>query len=184
MTTRDELLEDLGRVREEVAAYFAALPLEEAFRYPASGWAPVDDLRHLILSVEKVTQAFLAPAEALRARFGERSEAYRLRRELGALALAGLRSGGQAPADLVPVPVAEADRTEAFRAACVEGWRAATRAFDEAFAAWPEGELDRHQVPHPFLGSFSLREWADFNVLHGRHHLRVAERRLGRGDPR
>ena len=104
MTIRDELLEDLGRVREEVAAYFAALPLEEAFRYPASGWAPVDDLRHLILSVEKVTQAFLAPAEA-------------------------------------------------FRAACVERWRVATRVFDEAFA-------------------------------HGCHHLRVAERRLGRGDPR
>jgi len=179
--TRDALLHDLSRVREEVAGYFAALPLEELYRREGDAWAPVDDLRHLTLSVGKVTAAFRIPAEALRARFGVRDEPYRSRHAVGAIALEGLRNGGRATGDISPEPVPADQRTEAFRDTCLQAWREAARTFEEALATWPDEELDRHQVPHPFLGPFSLREWADFNVLHAEHHRRVAERRLGRG---
>lgn len=179
--TREALLADLATVREEVASYFAALPLEELYRREGNAWAPVDDLRHLTLSVGKITGVFRAPPEALRARFGQRAEAPRSREAVHALALQGLRGGGKSTEDLSPAPVPPEDRTEEYRAVCLDAWGRGARAFEEALAAWPEDALDAHQVPHPFLGMFSLREWADFNVIHARHHLGVAERRLGRG---
>lgn len=179
--TRDALLHDLAVVREEVAEYFAALPLDELYRREGEAWAPVDDLRHLTLSVGKVTGAFLVPPEALRARFGVRDEPPRSRETVHALALQGLRDGGKATEALSPAPVPPEERTEAYRAACLEAWREGARAFEAALAAWPDDALDGHQLPHPFLGMFSLREWADFNVIHARHHLGIAERRLGRG---
>ena len=179
--TRDELLDDLQGVREDVARYFASLPLEELYRSDGTSWAPVDDLRHLTRSVTLVTRGFGLPAEALRARFGAPAGPTRSRAEVGALALAGLAAGGKASPELIPDPVPESDRTDAFRAFCLDAWRAASLAFEEILAAWPEEELDRCQLPHPFLGMFSLREWVHFNVLHARHHVRVAERKLGRG---
>jgi hypothetical protein len=179
--TRDELIDDLGVAGEKVAAYFAALPLEELYRREGEAWAPVDDLRHLTLSLTTVTRGFRLPEAALEERFGRAEGPPRSRAEIGRIAMAGLQAGGKAPAGLSPEPVPPHERTEAFRTAVLEAWRAASRDFESAVAAWDEDALDRASLLHPFLGSFSLREWIHFNVLHGYHHMRVAERRLGRG---
>lgn len=178
--TRDELLADFGSVRGRVADYFSSLPLEELFRRQGDAWAPVDDLRHITRSLVTVTRGMSLAPEALAERFGVAEGPTRTRREIGAIALAGLQAGGTSPPELVPTPVAEADRTEAYRERCIAGWHGAAGAYEAVLASWPDGELDRCRLPHPFLGLFNLREWAHFNALHSLHHLQVAERRLGR----
>ena len=182
--TQDGAMNDLAAVRRRVADYFAALPLEAFYRRVGDAWAPADDLRHLTLSVEKVTQAFRLPSHALEARFGAPSAASRSRDEVGAVALAGLKAGGKATPEISPEPIAEEDRTGAFRAGCLAAWEAAARGFEEAVAALDDAALDRHQLPHPFLGPFTLREWLHFHVLHGDHHVRVAAARVKAAEAR
>jgi len=179
--TRDELLADFGEVRDEVDRYFAALPLEELFRQEGEAWAPIDDLRHLTRSLAAVTRGMAQPAEALVQRFGTPEGPTRSRREIGAVALAGLRSGGKATPELSPEPVAAPDRNEAYRTRCLAEWKEATEQYAAVLSTWPDDALDRYRFPHPFLGVFNLREWAHFNALHSLHHISVAERRLGRG---
>jgi hypothetical protein len=178
--TRDELLADFGTVRAQVAGYFSSLPLDELYRREGDAWAPVDDLRHITDSLVTVTRGMSLPPEALAERFGAAEGPARTRREIGAIALAGLQAGGKSPPELVPPPVAESDRTEAYRERCIAGWHQAAETYASALSSWPDEDLDRYRLPHPFLGLFNLREWAHFNALHSLHHIRVAERRLGR----
>jgi len=178
--TRDELVADFATVRSEVARYFSLLPLDELFRREGEAWAPVDDLRHITRSLVAVTRGMSLPPEALAERFGAADAPTRTRGEIGAIALAGLQAGGKSPSDLVPAPVAEAERTDAYRERCVEEWHEAAGAYEAVLTSWPDDALDRYRLPHPFLGLFNLREWAHFNALHSVHHVRVAERRLGR----
>ena len=181
--TRDELVADFGAVRAEVARYFESLHLEELFRREGDAWAPVDDLRHITRSLVVVTRGMSLSPEALADRFGSADGPTRSRRDIGALALAGLAAGGRSTPELSPEPVAAADHTEAYRKKCVAQWHEAAAGYESVLSSWPDEALDRYRLPHPFLGVFNLREWAHFNALHSLHHLRVAERRLGRGKP-
>ncbi|HKJ01225.1 MAG TPA: DinB family protein [Longimicrobiales bacterium] len=179
--TRDELVAELGDVRVEVEGYFSSLPLEEVYRRRGDAWAPVDDLRHITRSLTAVTRGLsLSPGELVH-RFGPAEGPTRSRRTIGALALEGLAAGGRATPELSPEPVAEGDRTEAYRKRCLDAWNRAVATYATVLSAWPDEALDHHRFPHPFLGVFNLREWAHFVVLHSLHHVGVAERRLGRG---
>jgi hypothetical protein len=179
--TRHELVADFGVIRDKVARYFEGLPLDELYRREGDAWAPVDDLRHLTLSMTAVTRGLSLPGDALAERFGTFEGPTRSRSEVGRLALAGLAAGGRSTEALTPAPVAGPDRTETYRQRCLDEWRAATEAYLAALSAWRDDELDRYQLAHPFLGMFNLREWGHFNALHALHHMGVAERRLGRG---
>jgi hypothetical protein len=181
--TRDELVADFGVVRAQVVRYFETLPLDELFRRQGDAWAPVDDLRHITRSLVAVTRGMSLSPEALADRFGSADGPTRSRGEIGALALEGLAAGGRATAELSPEPVMEVDHTEAYRQRCLTRWQEAAGGYESVLSSWPDEALDRYRLPHPFLGVFNLREWAHFNALHALHHLRVAERRLGRGGP-
>ena len=171
---------ELDGIRDEVARAFAALPMPRGGIRPSKGWAPLDDLRHLTLSVAGVTRGFRLEGSQMDDRFGPATPPGRSREALARVALEGLRAGGVATDAITPAPLAADDATEATRDRCVAEWRRACDAFREAVAVWSEPELDRHRFPHPFLGILTLREWIDFHVLHARHHVRVAARRLER----
>lgn len=49
--------------------------------------------------------------------------------------------------------------------------------FAAAIGDWPERALDRYRLPHPLLGKLTVREMAQFTLLHNVHHVAVAERR-------
>jgi hypothetical protein len=171
---------ELDAVRDEVARAFMDLPMPGGGLRRSKAWAPLDDLRHLTLSVAGVTRGFRLGGSELDDRFGPASPPGRSREALARVALEGLRAGGVATEAITPPPLAEADATDATRDRSIAEWRRACDAFREAVAVWSELELDRHRFPHPFLGILTLREWIDFHVLHARHHVRVAARRLGR----
>lgn len=171
------LLARLDEVRDAVASYFSALPMPAAGLRSGEGWAPLDDLRHLTLAVTATTRGFRIPGSELEARFGVADGPSRTRDELGRIVAAGLRAGGRASPPITPPALEASQATDATRDRCVSEWNAACDAFHVAVAGWPDEELDRYRFPHPFLGLFSLREWADFHVLHARHHMGIAQRR-------
>lgn len=168
------LMAELDEIRDAVAAYFGDLPMPEAGLRSGEAWTPLDDLRHLTLAVGATTRGFRVPAGEIDRRFGAPVGPGRNREELARVASAGLEAGGVASPAITPPALTRDEATAATRDRCVRDWIEACDSFRDAVALWPDPELDRHQVPHPFLGLFTLREWTHFHILHARHHLRVA----------
>lgn len=169
---------ELDEIRDAVAAYFGDLPMPEAGLRSSEAWAPLDDLRHLTLAVAATTRGFRIPANELDRRLGAPVGPGRSREEVDRVASAGLKAGGVASPAITPAALTRDEATDATRDRCVQEWRGACDAFRDAVGLWSDPELDRHQVPHPFLGLFTLREWTHFHILHAQHHLRTAARRL------
>ena len=177
MSDETERLRELDAVRDEVADAFQGLSMPQAGLRTGPGWAPLDDLRHLTLSVFATTRGFQLAGAELDRRFGAAEGPGRGRAELGRVAMAGLEAGGAASEAITPPPLSPEEATDATRDRCISEWRDACDRFRGAVSAWSDAALDRHRFPHPFLGLFTLREWVDFHVLHASHHLRGSARR-------
>ena len=52
------------------------------------------------------------------------------------------------------------------------------RGLTQGMERWTETQLDAHRMPHPLMGKLTVREMMLFTLLHNRHHVQVAERRL------
>ena len=48
-----------------------------------------------------------------------------------------------------------------------------------AAGGWSEGDLDRVRLPHPLLGTLTVREMLLFALYHGLHHVNSVARRKG-----
>ncbi len=175
------LLADLHEAHRDVAEYFGALPLEEAYRRAGDAWAPIDDLRHLTLSTSALCRGFGLPGEVMDQKFGRPSGPARDRDEIHRIYREALDAGGRSLAAFVPDSIPAEERTEETRKHVLGAWSDAASDLERVAASWPEADRDRHQLPHPLIGMLTLTEWVHFNVLHARHHIAVAERRLGRG---
>jgi hypothetical protein len=175
------LLADLQDVHREVSRYFRELPVQDAYRTVGEAWAPIDDLRHLTLSTTALRRALGLPHEVMDEKFGRPEAPSRTRARLEGVYRAALEAGGRSVAAFVPDAIPESERTEETQASLIEEWSERASQLEGAIGSWPDSEWDQHQLPHPLLGMLTLREWVHFNVLHARHHLSVAERRLGRG---
>jgi hypothetical protein len=153
-------------------------PRSDAWFFAPQGtaWAPSVHFRHLRKSTTPLVTAIKLPRLVLTLRFGRHSgpsrsfaamhEAYMVRLAAGATA------GGFTPKDEAP-PANPTDR----RQEILSSWTSATVNLTNAMAEWPEDALDQYQLPHPLLGTLSLREMLAFTVFHTAHHLRrMAER--------
>ena len=82
----------------------------------------------------------------------------------------GASAGRFAPASMKEHTEAERDRVMSYHAAAVERLT--------SIARWPERALDTTKMPHPLLGSITVREMLLFTLYHNRHHLEGVRRRV------
>ena len=168
---------DARRIHAESARYWSAYDTAAFFRRPSPGvWAPADQVRHLTKSVRSVTQGLALPKLFLALFFGwsrgGSSTFTRLRERYLAILAAGGEAGRYAPR-----PLSDADATDANRARIMAEHAEVVEAFAAAISTWRERALDRYQLPHPLLGKLTVREMAQFTLLHNVHHVAGAERR-------
>jgi hypothetical protein len=185
----DSALEDVARstgraiqsalqaLHEESVRYWDLLDTATFLAPIGDAWSPADNVRHLTKSMRAATQGLRAPRFLLRFAFGRvmsPSRSYATIREIYRARLAQGASAGRfaprprpAPTD----PEAERARIMAYHATAVAG-------LGHAITRWPERALDARQLPHPLLGSLTVREMLLFTVYHNRHHLENVQRRL------
>ncbi len=174
--TGAELSQALGALLAAGTAYFATLPDDRFFAPQGQAWSPAGHVRHLEKTVTPLAHGLRLPRWLLALRFGRgpgRSRDFNQIRStyLEALA-AGAQAGRYAPAPEPPPADATARRRE-----LLSGWARSIVELQNAVARWPEAALDTQRLPHPILGSLTVREMLAFTVYHTAHHLRrVAER--------
>ena len=172
-----DLAAEARRIHAESVEYWDAYSAEAFWRRPAPEiWAPVDQVRHLTKSIRAVNQGLALPRPLLALFFGLGRGVTRsfpaLRERYTEVLANGGSAGGYAPRALGP-----GEATPERRAGIMAEHAKVVGRFAEAIGRWPERALDRYQLPHPLLGKLTVREMAQFTLLHNVHHVAVAERR-------
>lgn len=153
-------------------------PRSDAWFFAPQGaaWSPAFHIRHLRKTSSAILTGLKLPRLVLTLRFGRRSGGSRSYTEMHTLYLAAIAAGAQAGPFTPKEEPAAANLTER-RPEILNRWTSVTVEFTNAVADWSEDALDTSQMPHPLLGTLSVREMLFFTVFHTAHHLRrVVER--------
>ena len=179
-TTAAEILRELRRVHAESEAWLRAMPAAEFIKAQGEKWSPADHARHLTKSVRPLGMALALPRFILWLRFGRTSHGSRsflaMRETYRARLAAGATAGRFTPS-AQPLP-RDAD-AEAYRADVLAAWNAANEQMQSRIGAWDEIALDRYRLPHPVLGTLTVREMLFFTLYHNAHHLNLIASRKG-----
>ena len=167
----------IGEVRDEVASWFAGLPLDRVFRRAPGAWAPLDDLRHLVRVNAALVKGLGYPAPVLRMRFGRPARKAWSYERLAVLYDALLTTGVKSPEPFEPRSDVVVD-PEAYRDRVLERWRSVNAELLARVGRLTERRADRTALPHPGLGLLSVREMLFFTIHHDLHHLGVAKGRV------
>lgn len=174
-----DLANALGALLASGTAYLGTLPEAVFFEPQGSAWSPADHVRHLRLAAAPLVLALKLPRWVLALRFGRGKRPSRSFSEIRDFYREALSGGAQA-GRFAPAPEPLLGDPRARRLEIMQGWASVTVELQNAIGKWPEGALDTHLLPHPVLGTLTVREMLDFTVYHTAHHLRrVAERAGG-----
>ena len=174
--TKDEILRALEQQESESTRYWNAFDTSTFFRRIGESWSPAETVRHLSKSTRPVAKALAVPWIVLRFRFGRARRPSMTYDELRTRYRQKLDEGGKA-GRFAPSERSEND-LEQWRQSIMAELAQANGQLRTMIARWPEGRLDRLQLPHPLLGKLTVREMLFFTLYHHRHHMAVVERHL------
>lgn len=177
-TTGAEILRELRRVHAEGEAHLRAMPASEFIEAQGEKWSPADHARHLTKSVRPLGMALGLPRFILWLRFGRTSSGSRSFTAMREAYLARLAAGAQA-GRFAPSAQAAPTDPEAYREKVLTAWNEADAAMQSRIDAWDESALDRYRLPHPALGTLTVREMLFFTLYHNAHHLNLIASRQG-----
>jgi DinB superfamily len=170
--TQTELVQALEARQNEVADYFSSIPEATLLADMAPKWNPAQHLIHLTKSGSRIAQGLQAKDQL--PNHGSPSRAYEVIRDTY---LATLK---QAPAELLAKVGASVQvETGSSQAQILEAYLLAGKQLRESAQTWTDSDLDTKSMPHPVLGSISIREMLEFVVYHDLHHLEGVRQTLG-----
>jgi hypothetical protein len=170
--TRPELVQALETRQNELNTFFSSIPEEVFLADSSPKWNPAQHLIHLTKSGSRIAQGLQARDQL--PNFDQpSSRGYETIRDTY---LATLK---QAPAELL-AKVGASIQVEigSSQAQIIEAYLLAGKQLRKAAQIWSETELDAKAMPHPVLGSISIREMLEFVVYHDLHHLEGVRKTL------
>ena len=136
-------------------------------------WSPAEELKHIDMSVSRLTRAFNMPKLAVRA-FGSPNRDSRTFDQFVDRYNERLNSTVvSAPTRFVPT----VDDLSSFEEMSLH-WQETGKAFLASLEKWKESDLDDYIMPHPLMGKLIIREMLYFTIHHNRHHLKSIYRKL------
>jgi len=170
ISSKDSILTAIEKTHAEVTTFFRSLPPESFYRRPfPNAWSYAENLDHLIRSIKPLTQALRLPKVALRLLFGSPKNPSRTFEEMKAAYVSRLDAGAVASGRYLPVQDQLKDSSS--QSALLEKWNRASSRLVSALNTWGDAELDRHALPHPILGTITVREMLFFTIHHAMRHL-------------
>jgi hypothetical protein len=170
-----EIASALRALHDDSLRYWSSFDTARFFAPIGGAWSPADNVRHLTKSVRAVNMGLNAPRWILWLRFG-RGGVSRSYAEMKAVYLARLARGASA-GRFAPAPAQQSSDAE--RERIMKFHAEAIAALTAAIGRWPEQALDARRLPHPLLGTITVREMLFFTLYHNRHHLEGVQRRVG-----
>lgn len=168
--TRETILPALEQTHAEVTSFFHSQTPEGFYRRPSpNAWSYAENLDHLIKSVQPLTQALRLPKITLRLLFGTPENPSRSFEEMKIAYLHRLEQGAGASGRYLPTGNKSGDATA--QSALLEKWRRASSQLMTALNNWKDADLDRYSLPHPILGTITVREMLFFTMYHSMRHM-------------
>jgi hypothetical protein len=134
---------------------------------------------HLIKSVSPVGKAMQMPKLLPAVMFGTSKVGSVRYADIRERYVQKLADGGQATGAYVPsVEAAPAQPDETKRATLMK-WGEVSDRLDHAVQAWKDDDLDKYQLPHPLIGTITVREMLFFTLYHNLLHANEARTFLG-----
>ena len=168
---KQEILDDIQKITDEVISYVKNLTDEEVTKSIAGKWSVNGNIEHLTKSIKPLTKAHKIPKFLLSFKFGKmnrESKTYGqvLNKYKNAL------SAGLAPS---PNPFGpKNDSTD--RNYLLNDYIIETNKFVNSLSSWNEKQLDNYILPHPVIGKLSIREMLYFTHLHTNHHFETVKK--------
>ncbi len=176
---RNEIAHGLRRLCASSELYWNAMPEEEFVAPLGSAWSPAENVRHLTKSVVAVSRALAFPRLLLRLLFwGRRRGVSRRPEVITAKYHTALRAGGQAGRFAPSTHRVPGDPSD-YRRQVLAAHRAAVERLAHQVMTWSRQQADGILLPHPLLGTLTVREMLMFTLYHNLHHVHVVARRRG-----
>lgn len=174
---RDEIIRELRSVQRQSREFWDSFPTAEFFSPFGDAWSPADNVRHLLKSTRPVAGALAMPKALLALRFGVALRPSVTYSDLKARYLSILSTGFKA-GRFTPDPVKPSEQSEEHRRSLMASLDKAFENLTSAAGGWREWQLDRLRLPHPALGSLTVREMLFFTIYHHTHHVENVVRRM------
>ena len=150
----------------------ASLPAREIQHSHNGKWSPLQQMDHIIRSVDPVRLAFSMPAFLLRIIFGSANRPSKTYDALVEKYKGKLSAGGKSPSRFIP------NSTSASLEVLSRKLKQLTDTLSSKVDSFSEEQLDQLILPHPLLGKLTLREMLYFTIYHVQHHQRQVEAQL------
>jgi len=168
--TKESLLPALEETHQSVTDFFGSLSPESFFFRPMDGWSLAENLEHLIKSVKPVARAMRLPKVTLRLMFGTPKQASRQYHEIREAYVHELSKGAQASGKFLPDQAASASDLAMAQAKLLGQWKRTSDELLTTLEGWGDAYLDQYALPHPILGSLTIREMLFFTIYHDSRH--------------
>ncbi len=137
---------------------------EQFFKRPEEGkWSAAENMEHLILATKPMIGLFLKP-EVIVERWGTTDKPSRSYDEIANAYLKATNGAGKAPERLVP------QATEQTQAVQLDKFKQVSADFLNALGSLNETQMLTYQIPHPFIGNLTVKEFMHFMTFHVDHH--------------
>ena len=168
---KQEILDDIEKVTDEVISYVENLTEEEVTKAIDGKWSINGNIEHLTKSIKPLTKALKVPKFLLSYKFGKmnrESKSYDQVLNKYKTAL----SAGLTPS---PNPFGPKDDSTD-RTYILNDYRIETKKLIKSLNSWNEKKLDTYILPHPLIGKLSIREMLYFTHLHTNHHFETIKK--------
>jgi len=170
--TKLVLIETFCKNHEEFSSYINSLSDADFIFAAKDKWSAGQQLEHIYLCIVPFTKA-LASKEYIEQKFGKVNRPLWNHEEVKVRYTNVLQNGGKSPTNFVPT-IVELNKKAELTTALKETLKTISQHW-ETFA---DEELDTLLLPHPLLGTMTIREMFYLMADHATHHMNQTKKNL------
>lgn len=164
---KTEIQQDLVNQHKELMTFLNGLSDAEIHHQNDGKWSALQNVEHLLKSIQVVNPAVRKPSILLRSAFGKPNRPARTYEELVQRYQDKLQNGqAKAPEQYVARETVDLNRKE-----IIDQYDHEVGKFLNFVAKVKDRKLDRTLLPHPLLGKILMREVLYFMHYHTEHHF-------------
>ena len=170
---KEEIISQINEHYRDFVIFINELSEEEFNLNLPEKWSAKQQLQHVILCVEPLVRVYKMPKHLIEQTFGNTNKSNNSYEEILEKYLSKLKNGGKAPSLYVP------KATNIFeKESLVNTLQSLIKGLNLAVSSFSEMELEALCIPHPLLGTITLKEMLFNAIYHVKHHHLQAKNNL------
>ena len=169
--TKEEIIKQLNQNSKDVIAFVDSLSDDEALLSSSDKWNALQQLEHLLRSIQPLNKAMKIPLPGLKVLFGKPNREERSFDETVSKYKNALSKGGKATSRYIPSRKQNRDTL-------IKKYSQQVDALNKTIYKWKEEDLSKYLLPHPLIGKLLIKEMLFFTIYHTSHHLQLMKENL------